>query len=195
MQCYTGVTGRNECYKAYLSKFSLICHFRLIVSSSCKILSSLFLFLFIFIELNVTQWNVVWPSVWSQMHGAVITLLLLCSSPPATHSNCLLLSEVCGPQQQNQTITLQEPFTQPPPHLLSPVTWEKIGKLNPSSQKTENKLSDCFSHMPARTRLPKHPKFWNSYFFAVIQCLLGMLNNYVARECGILRWHSFNKLM
>lgn len=86
MQCYTGVTGRNECYKVYFSKFSLIFHFRLIVSSSCKNLSSLFLFPLIFAESNTTQWSVVLPLVGAQMHGAVITLLLLCSSPPATHT-------------------------------------------------------------------------------------------------------------
>lgn len=79
MQCYTGVTGRNECYKLYFSKFSLIFHFRLIVSSSCKNLSSLFLFLLIFAESNVTQWSAVLPSVGAQMHGAVIALL--CFAP------------------------------------------------------------------------------------------------------------------
>lgn len=103
MQRYTGVTGRNECYKVYFSKFSLICHFRLIVSSSCKNLSSLFLFLFIFTEPNETQECSLTISR-AQTHGAVITLLLLCSSPPATHTNCLLLSEVCGSQQQNQLL-------------------------------------------------------------------------------------------
>lgn len=116
MQCYTGVTGRNECYKLYFSKFSVIFHFRLIVSSSCKNLSSLFLFLLIFAESNVTQWSAVLPSVGAQMHGAVIALLL-CSSPPATHTNCLLLSEVCGPQNSKTKQLLFKTCSLNPSHI------------------------------------------------------------------------------
>lgn len=114
MQHYIGVTGRNECHKVYFSKFSLICYFRLIVSLSCKNLSSLFLSLhFYWTQCDSVECSLTISK--AQMHGAVITLLLLCSLPPATRTNCWLLSEVCGPQQQSQTITLQELFTQPLP--------------------------------------------------------------------------------
>lgn len=91
MQCYTGLTGRNECYKVYFSKFSLICHFRLIVSSSCKNLSSLFLFLFIFAEPNATQWSVVLPSVEHKLMG--LWSLCFCFAPhPQPHTHKLLTS-------------------------------------------------------------------------------------------------------
>jgi len=132
MQCYIGVWGRNVCRNIYCSKLSWICHPRLILSASCKNLSSSSSFCFSSLFPKPTRPQRRSPTTSkAQTNGAAMAPTPLCSASPATHTSCLLLSEVYGPQHQNQTITLQELFTQPLPPLHFPVTWEKVGKWNP----------------------------------------------------------------
>lgn len=173
MQCYTWLSDRNECYNVYCSKFSFLCHSRLILSASHKNLSSSCLSFSLSFFFNPTQpqWHAVWQPVkhkWG-CHSSGSTLFHI---PHHTHKLLDPFWGLWATAAKPNNYASRAVHSSPPTSSFS----SNLGKSweIQDGNKAETKLSDCFSHMPARTSLPHHLKFWNSHL-AVIHCWLGTL--------------------